>query len=191
MILINYDNTIGAGFLSCMISAVLFGITVTQGVHYLQTFKSDGWLTTTVVIILLIADVSHTVLTTQATFVYLIKGVEDIRQLENVPWSLTSSTALAVFSAVLLHAQDLVLEQSQLYCGSVTDGSRPFYSRHRNLHNSQNDIRARIQSHFECIVGGLYSVWIRYPLRFLHRRSLLLLPIHGSHGLSTHDIGHQ
>jgi len=98
MILINYDNTIGAGFLSCMISAVLFGITVTQGVHYLQTFKSDGWLTTTVVIILLIADVFHTVLTTQATFVYLIKGVEDIRQLENVPWSLTSSTALAVFS---------------------------------------------------------------------------------------------
>jgi len=137
MLLINYDNTVGAGFLSCMISAVLFGITVTQGVHYLQTFKSDGRFTMVVVVILLFADIFHTILTTQATFVYLIKGVEDIRQLESVPWSLTASTALAILSDfVLLHAQDMVSEQSQLCCRSFIVGSHPFYIWAWNLHNS-------------------------------------------------------
>lgn len=131
MILINYDNTVGAGFIACVLSAVyvslpvatnghdnlkwgdwtrLFGITITQGVHYIQSFKSDGRFTMAIVRDIQIgplnhrsdhriigsnfdvwiaflsvtfpkrltlrwcqrlADVFHTVLTTQATFVYV------------------------------------------------------------------------------------------------------------------------
>ncbi|KLO13794.1 hypothetical protein SCHPADRAFT_997109 [Schizopora paradoxa] len=79
------DTTAGAVFIALVLSAILFGVTVSQAVHFFQRCGSDNWLTILSVVVLLILDVALMPLAAYSSYVYVIGAIGDITELLRVP----------------------------------------------------------------------------------------------------------
>jgi len=82
------DNTAGAMFVGCILSALFFGATITQSVVYFQTCHPDVWFVKAVVIVTIILDILHTALVMHCSYIYVVGSIDHPARLSVLPWSL-------------------------------------------------------------------------------------------------------
>ncbi|KLO13804.1 hypothetical protein SCHPADRAFT_940121 [Schizopora paradoxa] len=87
MITPTIDNTVGAAFVGCFLSAILFGVTITQFISYFQNRQKDSLIITWVVIATLISDTFLTSLIAYSTYLFSVKSLENSKHLFLFPWS--------------------------------------------------------------------------------------------------------
>jgi len=102
MVAASTDNTVGAAFVGCLMSAILFGVTITQSVSYFQNRPSDSWVITLVVIVSLVFDVFLTILVAHGTYIYSVKSLDDPHNLMFIPWSYRSLTFVTGISVAVV-----------------------------------------------------------------------------------------
>ncbi|GJF00993.1 hypothetical protein PsYK624_172970 [Phanerochaete sordida] len=93
---INLGATIGIAYLAVPISAILYGVTVTQTFYYYRSSKaaSDAWHTKVLVAILLILDSVHQALIIYSLYYYLVAHYADATVLLHDVWSLSAEVLL-------------------------------------------------------------------------------------------------
>jgi len=79
------DETAGAVFIGSFISAIMFGVTVTQAMHYYQNYPNDIQFFKISVTLLVLMDIAHVVLIAHGTYMYCIKSIADQGLLQLIP----------------------------------------------------------------------------------------------------------
>ncbi|KLO12056.1 hypothetical protein SCHPADRAFT_440793 [Schizopora paradoxa] len=98
----NLDNTVGTVFIGCLLSATLFGVTITQTVTYFQSSHSDGWFVVLVVVLSLCLDVLHVVLGCHGTYLYMVNSIGNLENLTVVPWSYVALIMVTSFTVAVV-----------------------------------------------------------------------------------------
>jgi len=96
------DETAGATFVGSYISAILFGVTVTQAIHYYQNFPHDIRLVKFAVTLLLILDIAHAALVADGSYIYCVKSIGDPEILQLVPVSFAVQNVLTALSILVV-----------------------------------------------------------------------------------------
>ncbi|KAF8967922.1 hypothetical protein BDZ97DRAFT_1916495 [Flammula alnicola] len=102
MAIFDLNNTFGAFLIGTVVSAMLFGVTVTQTWYYFQNY-SDGILVQAVVPIILVAETLHIVFCIHAIYHYVILSFGEPQELMKVIWTATAS--LTVTSVIVVVVQ--------------------------------------------------------------------------------------
>ncbi|TFK52273.1 hypothetical protein OE88DRAFT_1380602 [Heliocybe sulcata] len=84
----NMDTTFGAIFIALVVSAVFYGVTVTQTYLYYRKYPNDALITKTTVLALWLLDTSHLILCTVAIYWYLVTNFGQDGPLDNCTWSM-------------------------------------------------------------------------------------------------------
>jgi len=96
------DATAGALFVACLLSALLFGVTCTQAVHYFQTYTSDSWFIVLVVSTLLVLDITLMILAVYGSYIFVVGSIGDPTGLLRVPRTFTAMFTVSLTSVFLV-----------------------------------------------------------------------------------------
>jgi len=96
------DETAGAVFIGSFISAIMFGVTVTQAMHYYQNYPNDIQFFKISVTLLVLMDIAHVVLIAHGTYMYCIKSIADQGLLQLIPVAFAAQNLLTALSVTLV-----------------------------------------------------------------------------------------
>ncbi|KAF9264543.1 hypothetical protein L218DRAFT_925860 [Marasmius fiardii PR-910] len=99
------NNTLGAAFLGCVGSGILFGITCLQGYLYYHRYPKDSLLHKIAVAALWVLDAIHLALTIHAVYFYLVQNFGHPEAFTNIVWSLKLQVSFNV--TIILIVQSL------------------------------------------------------------------------------------
>ncbi|KAI0706368.1 hypothetical protein C8Q76DRAFT_156608 [Earliella scabrosa] len=100
-----YDSTLGAGLIGCLLTATLYGVTCVQTLIYYQNADKDTRLIKSAVAILLVLDTIHYIFVAHSIYWYLVQNFTDEDIVGRIPWSIpagflvtpTSDTVVRIF----------------------------------------------------------------------------------------------
>ncbi|KLO12045.1 hypothetical protein SCHPADRAFT_439343 [Schizopora paradoxa] len=82
-----FDNTIGAVLISSTITAILYGVTMMQGLTYFRRFPNDRKPIKYLVATMLAIDTLHTLFATHLIYWYMVNNFLNAEALLRLPWS--------------------------------------------------------------------------------------------------------
>ncbi|KAM5539777.1 hypothetical protein V8D89_006590 [Ganoderma adspersum] len=84
----HFDNTLGAGFIGCLITATLYGVTCIQTFTFFQNSSRDRKVVKYAVACLLILDTLHFIFVADTLYWYLVTNFTDPTVIGRIPWSI-------------------------------------------------------------------------------------------------------
>ncbi|EJF56530.1 hypothetical protein DICSQDRAFT_163870, partial [Dichomitus squalens LYAD-421 SS1] len=88
MPVIHYDNTLGAGFVGCLFTATLYGVTCVQSFMFFQSSSQERKLLKYSVSCLFVLDTLHYILVAHTLYWYMVTNFTDPTVIERIPWSI-------------------------------------------------------------------------------------------------------
>lgn len=112
----NPHPTVGAYLIGCIVSSFLFGIVTLQCYIYFERFQSDHWVLKTLVGIIWVLELAHTICVSAALYTMAVSNYADPISLEKPPRTLDISVFLSGCIAPIVQA--IFAERVRRFSGS-------------------------------------------------------------------------
>jgi len=99
---IHYDSTLGAGFVACLISTALYGVTCAQSLSFYQNYPHERKIVKWAVAILWVLDTAHVMLVAHALYWFLVSHFTDPLIIIYIPWTIWASGIVAPTSDAIV-----------------------------------------------------------------------------------------
>jgi len=97
-----FDSTLGAGFIACLISTALYGVTCAQTFTFYQNYPHERRIVKWAVALLWTLDTGHVMLVAHAFYWFLVSHFLDPLIITQIPWSIWASGIFAPTSDAIV-----------------------------------------------------------------------------------------